>query len=47
MFNKEVAERGGFEPPIQFPVCVLSKDVPSATRPPFQIKLFLGTPPTA
>lgn len=30
-----VAEREGFEPSIQFPVCVLSKDVPSATRPPF------------
>src|SRR6476659_6358777 len=28
------AEREGFEPSIQFPVCRLSKAVPSASRPP-------------
>src|SRR5262249_33425092 len=30
------AEREGFEPSIQFPVCRLSKAVPSASRPPLQ-----------
>ena len=32
-FKEGVAEREGFEPSIQFPVCGLSKAVPSATRP--------------
>jgi hypothetical protein len=31
-----LAERVGFEPTVQFPVRILSKDVPSATRPPLQ-----------
>src|SRR5947207_13117890 len=33
-----VAEREGFEPSIQFPVCRLSKAVPSASRPPLPIE---------
>lgn len=34
--EKEVADREGFEPSIQLPVCVLSRDVVSATHPPVQ-----------
>ena len=32
-----VAEREGFEPSIRFPVCRLSKAVPSASRPPLHL----------
>ena len=35
---QKVAEREGFEPSVQFPVRILSKDVPSATRPSLQQK---------
>ena len=31
-----VAEGGGFEPPLRFPVNTLSKRAPSATRPPLR-----------
>ena len=31
--EKKVAEREGFEPSIEFPLCSFSKAVPSATRP--------------
>ena len=31
-----MAERKGFEPPIPFPVYLISNQAPSATRPPLQ-----------
>ena len=34
--KSSVAERGGFEPPIQSPVCRISSAVQSTTLPPFQ-----------
>ena len=36
MINIEVAEREGFEPPIQLPVCRISSAVLSTTQPPLQ-----------
>ena len=38
MLGGILAEREGFEPSVQLPVRVLSKDVPSATRPPFLLE---------
>ena len=35
--NKNMAERMGFEPMIEFPLYTLSKRAPSTTRPPLQI----------
>ena len=34
--NKNMAERMGFEPMIEFPLYTLSKRAPSTTRPPLQ-----------
>ena len=36
VFSLVLAERGGFEPPIRFPVCWFSKPVPSTTQPSLQ-----------
>jgi hypothetical protein len=35
-----MAERGGFEPPIQLPVYPRSKRAPSATQPPLRVPFF-------
>ena len=36
VFGENVAERKGFEPPLPFPVDLISNQAPSATRPPLQ-----------
>ena len=36
LYGMKVAERKGFEPPIPFPVYLISNQAPSATRPPLQ-----------
>ena len=36
--KNRVAEKGGFEPPVQFPVRQFSKLVVSATHPPLQFR---------
>lgn len=36
-------EREGFEPSVQFPIRILSKDVPSATRPSLHTKLSVAS----
>src|SRR6266700_6827165 len=38
--RKGMAEREGFEPPIPFQVCRLSRPVPSTTRPPLRLLQF-------
>ena len=35
-----MAEREGFEPPVQFPVLQFSRLAPSTTRPPLQLPQF-------
>ena len=44
---KTVAERGGFEPPIRFPVYILSKDARSTTLPSLHIYFELAECPTS
>ena len=40
----QLAERGGFEPPIRLPVCRISSAVLSTTQPPLQVfDLYLVT----
>ena len=35
-YEQKMAERKGFEPPLPFPVDLISNQAPSATRPPLQ-----------
>ncbi len=42
MLQGRFAERGGFEPPVRFPVRMFSKHVVSATHPPLQCDASLN-----
>ena len=42
LYGIKVAERKGFEPPLPFPVNLISNQAPSATRPPLRGLLDAG-----